>query len=73
MTENAPGATNAGSLWGARFTDGPSAELARLSKSTHFDWQLAPYDIAGSRAHATALAAAGYLTGDEHRAGCSRR
>ena len=23
-----------------------------LSKSTQFDWRLAPYDIAGSRAHA---------------------
>ena len=54
-------ATNEGSLWGARFAGGPSPELARLSRSTHFDWRLAPYDIAGSRAHAKALAAAGYL------------
>lgn len=53
--------TNEGSLWGARFASGPSPELARLSKSTHFDWQLAAYDLAGSRAHARALAAAGYL------------
>ncbi|CAN5188696.1 argininosuccinate lyase [soil metagenome] len=56
------GSTGEGSLWGGRFTSGPSAELARLSKSTHFDWQLAPYDIAGSRAHAKALAAGGYLS-----------
>ncbi|HEU4849166.1 MAG TPA: argininosuccinate lyase [Terrimesophilobacter sp.] len=55
------GGTNEGSLWGARFAAGPSPELARLSRSTHFDWQLAAYDIAGSRAHAKALAAAGYL------------
>ena len=53
--------TNEGALWGARFAAGPSPELARLSKSTHFDWELAPYDLAGSRAHARALAAAGYL------------
>ena len=59
------GATNDGALWGARFSSGPAPELARLSKSTHFDWQLAPYDIAGSRAHATALASAGYLSSDE--------
>ncbi len=59
------GATNEGSLWGARFAGGPSPELARLSRSTHFDWQLAPYDLAGSRAHAKALAAAGYLDADE--------
>ncbi|HZW42019.1 MAG TPA: argininosuccinate lyase [Agromyces sp.] len=57
--------TNEGSLWGARFSSGPSPELQRLSKSTHFDWQLAPYDLAGSRAHARALAAAGYLSDDE--------
>ncbi|WP_353809568.1 argininosuccinate lyase [Agromyces sp. SYSU T00194] len=57
--------TNEGSLWGGRFASGPSPELARLSKSTHFDWQLAPYDIAGSRAHARALHAAGYLTAAE--------
>ena len=36
-----------------------------LSRSTHFDWQLALYDIAGSHAHAKALAAAGYLTGEQ--------
>jgi argininosuccinate lyase len=59
------GRTGEGSLWGARFAGGPSPELAALSKSTHFDWTLAPYDIAGSRAHAKALAAAGYLTEDE--------
>ncbi|MFF1571923.1 argininosuccinate lyase [Leifsonia sp. NPDC058292] len=54
-------ASEAGALWGGRFAGGPSPELAALSKSTHFDWQLAAYDIAGSRAHARALAAAGYL------------
>ncbi|MBX0299906.1 argininosuccinate lyase [Cryobacterium sp. 1639] len=58
-------AGEAGALWGGRFAGGPSPELARLSKSTHFDWQLAGYDIRGSRAHARALAAAGYLTEEE--------
>ena len=41
-----------GSLWGGRFADGPSDALAALSKSTHFDWVLAPYDVTASRAHA---------------------
>jgi argininosuccinate lyase len=59
------GATNEGSLWGGRFSDGPSPELQRLSRSTQFDWQLGGYDIRGSRAHARALVAAGYLTDDE--------
>ena len=57
--------TNAGALWGGRFASGPSPELAALSRSTHFDWALAPYDIAGSHAHAKALAAAGYLSAEE--------
>lgn len=57
--------TGDGALWGARFASGPSPELARLSRSTHFDWQLAPYDILGSKAHAKALAAAGYLDAAE--------
>jgi argininosuccinate lyase len=49
-------------LWGGRFADGPSPALAALSKSTHFDWVLAPYDIAASKAHARVLYRAGLLT-----------
>lgn len=52
-------------LWGGRFADGPSEALERLSASVHFDWRLAPYDIAGSRAHARVLNTAGLLTDDE--------
>ncbi|MGH3333883.1 MAG: lyase family protein, partial [Nocardioidaceae bacterium] len=54
-------ATDAGRLWGGRFAGGPSPELAALSKSTHFDWRLAPYDLAGSKAHARVLHRAGLL------------
>ena len=36
-----------------------------LSKSTQFDWRLALHDIAGSRAHAKALKAAGLLTDEQ--------
>jgi argininosuccinate lyase len=57
--------TNEGKLWGGRFADGPSPELEALSRSTHFDWRLGLYDIAGSHAHAKALAAAGLLTAEE--------
>src|SRR6185503_17591725 len=49
------------SLWGGRFSGSASTALAMLSKSTHFDWRLAPYDIAGSRAHARVLHRAGLL------------
>ncbi|HYH34194.1 MAG TPA: argininosuccinate lyase [Nocardioides sp.] len=59
-------ATNEGTLWGGRFADGPSPELEALSRSTHFDWRLVPYDLAGSRAHAGALRAAGLLTDADH-------
>ena len=57
--------TNEGSLWGGRFEGGPSAALAALSKSTHFDWVLAPYDVAASKAHARVLHSAGLLTDDQ--------
>ncbi|GAB3194839.1 argininosuccinate lyase [Nocardioides hungaricus] len=58
--------TNAGKLWGGRFAGGPSPELDALSRSTHFDWRLTPYDLAGSRAHANALHRAGLLTDADH-------
>ncbi|MFP5253091.1 MAG: argininosuccinate lyase [Actinomycetes bacterium] len=57
--------TNTGALWGGRFADGPSPQLAALSRSTHFDWRLAPYDLAGSKAHARVLHRAGLLTATE--------
>jgi argininosuccinate lyase len=49
-------------LWGGRFTSGPADAMAALSASTQFDWRLARYDIAGSKAHARALHRAGLLT-----------
>jgi argininosuccinate lyase len=52
-------------LWGGRFASGPAEAMAALSASTHFDWRLARYDIAGSRAHARALHRAGLLSADE--------
>lgn len=57
--------TDSGRLWGGRFAGGPSDAMFALSKSTQFDWRLALHDIAGSRAHAVALHAAGLLTDDE--------
>ena len=57
--------TNEGKLWGGRFEGRPAPELEELSRSTHFDWRLALYDIAGSHAHAKALGVGGYLSADE--------
>jgi len=59
-----PGAEPALRLWGGRFAGGPSQALAALSVSVHFDWRLAPYDLAASRAHARVLHRAGLL--DDH-------
>ena len=69
MSTEQPGkqdATNTGKLWGGRFAGGPSPELEALSRSTHFDWRLTPYDLAGSRAHANALHRAGLLVDADH-------
>lgn len=62
MADSQTHGTNEGSLWGGRFSDGPADSLAALSKSTDFDWRLARYDIAGSRAHARVLSRSGLLT-----------
>ena len=74
MTDTS-GTTGAGKLWGGRFAGGPSPELEALSRSTHFDWRLAGYDLDGSRAHARVLHGAGLLTDDGARrsAGGARR
>jgi argininosuccinate lyase len=61
VTAPGPAGESTVSLWGGRFAGGPADALAALSKSTHFDWRLAPHDIAGSRAHARVLHAAGLL------------
>ena len=45
----------AGKLWGGRFAGGPSPELEALSRTTHFDWRLAPLRprrLAGARPRA---------------------
>jgi argininosuccinate lyase len=52
-------------LWGGRFSAGSDSALSALSRSTQFDWRLAPYDLAGSRAHAQALQRAGLLSATE--------
>lgn len=65
MSSHEKHGTNSGALWGGRFAGGPSDALAALSKSTQFDWRLAPYDIAGSRAHARVLNKAGLLSSEE--------
>jgi len=57
-----------GKLWGGRFKKGLLPELEAFSSSLQLDYELYPYDIAGSRAHARGLAAAGLLTKGQLRA-----
>jgi argininosuccinate lyase len=42
-------------LWGGRFSEGPQDSVFALSRSVHFDWRLAPYDIRSSKAHLAVL------------------
>jgi argininosuccinate lyase len=60
-----PAREQVGRLWGGRFGSGPAEAMFALSRSTQFDWRLAPYDIAGSKAHARALHRSALLTASE--------
>jgi argininosuccinate lyase len=51
-------------LWGGRFSDGPADAVFALSRSVHFDWRLAPYDLRSSLAHLEILESSGLLTSD---------
>ena len=44
-------------LWGGRFEQDPAEALIKLSRSVHFDWRLAPYEIEVNLAHLENLAA----------------
>jgi argininosuccinate lyase len=46
----------------ARFRKAPDPRFWRMNRSLPFDWQLAPYDILQSQAHARGLARIGVLT-----------
>ncbi|HEX5017918.1 MAG TPA: argininosuccinate lyase [Actinomycetes bacterium] len=60
-----PDSTGPLRLWGGAFGSGPSDALQALSVSVHFDWRLAPHDLASSRAHARVLHRAGLLDDSE--------
>lgn len=51
-------------LWGGRFDESPAKSVFVLSRSVHFDWRLAPYDIVSSKAHLQGLKRNGILTAD---------
>jgi len=48
-------------MWGGRFTGKLLPELERFASSLEVDFELYPFDLAGSAAHARGLAAAGII------------
>ncbi len=51
--------------WGGRFEAGPAALMMKFSESASFDRRLAPFDVAGSKAHSAMLAHVGLITAKE--------
>ncbi|MDH5772625.1 MAG: argininosuccinate lyase, partial [Rhodospirillaceae bacterium] len=43
------------SIWGGRFSEGPSAVMEEINASIGFDWHLFAQDIRASKAHARML------------------
>jgi argininosuccinate lyase len=54
--------------WGGRFDTGPAALMMKFSESASFDRRLAPFDVAGSKAHSAMLAHVGLITPKERDA-----
>ena len=62
-------------MWSGRFREPLDARFEEWQRSFSFDWRLLPQEIAASKAHASALAAAGILSDAEcaaARAGLDR-
>jgi argininosuccinate lyase len=56
-----PPAVPGARMWGGRFASGPAPEMERVNRSLGVDRRMWRQDVAGSRAWASALAAAGVL------------
>jgi argininosuccinate lyase len=52
-------------MWSGRFREPLDAEFEKWQRSIVFDWRLLPYEVAASKAHASALIAANILTAAE--------
>ncbi|MEN9405022.1 MAG: Argininosuccinate lyase 1, partial [Verrucomicrobiota bacterium] len=61
-------AKQAQATWGGRFSAGTAGLMLRFSESVSFDHRLAPFDIAGSKAHSAMLAHVGLITATERDA-----
>jgi argininosuccinate lyase len=54
-----------GKMWSGRFREPLDTEFENWQRSITFDWRLLPQEVAASKAHASAIAAAGILTPSE--------
>ena len=52
-------------LWGGRFSSSPADSVFALSRSIHFDWRLAPYDLRSSFAHLSVLRSSSLISKDD--------
>ncbi len=52
-------------MWSGRFREPLNRTFEQWQRSFPFDWRLLPHEVAASRAHARAIAAANILTDDE--------
>src|SRR5690348_17055208 len=52
-------------MWSGRFREPLDRTFEQWQRSFPFDWRLLPQEVAASKAHAQAIAAAGILTPDE--------
>lgn len=52
-------------MWSGRFREPLDSEFEEWQRSIVFDWRLLEYEVAASKAHASALCAAGILTESE--------
>ncbi len=60
-----PNEQQSGKMWSGRFREPLDGEFEDWQRSIGFDWRLLPEEIAASKAHASALCAAGILTAKE--------
>ena len=65
MSENETGKS---AIWGGRFAGGPSQLMQDINASISYDQKLYRQDIAGSKAHASMLTAAGILSKEDEAA-----
>ena len=56
------------SIWGGRFSSGPSELMQAINAAIDFDKRMYRQDIAGSKAHATMLAACGIISDSDRDA-----